>query len=68
MIVFDKLWKTMDEKCVTQYALIQKYGISPNAITRLKRNENTNTKTLNMLCEILDCSISDIMEYVKEEN
>lgn len=28
MIVFDKLWKTMKERGITQYKLIHEYGIS----------------------------------------
>lgn len=66
MIVFDRLWKTMKEKNITQYKLIYKYGISPSQITRLKRNENINSHTINTLCEILDCRVEDIMEYKKE--
>ncbi len=63
MIVFDRLWETMKEKGITQYKLITCYGISPAQITRLKRNANINTHTINMLCEILDCKVEDIMEY-----
>ncbi|MBQ9141780.1 MAG: helix-turn-helix transcriptional regulator [Lachnospiraceae bacterium] len=66
MIVFDRLWETMRQKGVTQYKLINVYGISPAQITRLKRNANINTHTLNMLCEILDCNLEDISEYKKE--
>ena len=39
MIVYDKLWITMKEKGITQYALIKTYKISPAQITRLKRKE-----------------------------
>lgn len=67
MIVFNRLWTTMKEKNVTQYTLIKKYGISPAQITRLKRNNNINTHTINMLCDILDCNVEDIMEYQKDE-
>lgn len=67
MIVFDRLWETMKEKEVTQYKLIKKYGISPAQITRLKKNENINTHTINMWCELLDCRVEDIMEYKKED-
>lgn len=66
MIVFDRLWETMKEKNITQYKLIKAYGVSPGQITRLKRNSNINTYTLNRLCDILDCDIEDIMEYKKE--
>ena len=66
MIVYDRLWTTMKEKGVTQYKLIYYYGISPSQITRLKRNANVNTHTINMLCDILECDIIDIMEYIPE--
>ncbi len=66
MIVYDRLWDTMKEKGITQYALINTYGVSPGQITRLKRNRNINTHTVNMLCDILDCKVEDIMEFIKD--
>ena len=65
MISFEKLWNTMKEKGISQYALIKKYGISPAQITRLKRNESVSTHTIEIFCEILDCRVEDIMEYKK---
>lgn len=56
----------MEEKGVTQYSLIKKYGISPAQITRLKRNESVSTNTINMFCEILNCDITDVMEYSRD--
>lgn len=64
MIVYDKLWNTMKEKDITQYALIKKYGISPAQITRLKRNESVSTNTIDMFCEILQCNVEDIMSFI----
>ena len=66
MITFDKLWETMKEKDVSTYTLREKYNIDTRTIRRLKANENTTTDTLNTLCEILDCSLEDIVEYVKD--
>ena len=65
MISFEKLWDTMKERGISQYALIKKYGVSPAQITRLKRNESVSTHTIEMFCEILDCRVEDIMEYKK---
>lgn len=65
MIVFDKLWETMKEKNVSQYRLIKEFGISSGQLDRLRKNENVNTYTLNTLCEILNCDLSDIAEYKK---
>ena len=67
MISYEKLWRTMQNKGVTQYALIKKHGVSPSQITRLKRNESVSTHTIEMFCRILDCRVEDVMEYVKEE-
>lgn len=66
MIIYDKLWETMKKKGVSQYALINKYHISPGQITRLKRNESVSTHTIGMFCRILECSVSDVMEYVED--
>ena len=67
MILYNRLWEVMKEKGITQYALIKKFNISPAQITRLKRNESVSTHTIDMFCEILDCQVCDIMEYVKLE-
>ncbi len=63
MIVFDKLWQLMKEKGVSTYQLREKCGIDSKTVRRLKANDNTETKTLNKLCAVLDCNIEDIMEY-----
>lgn len=64
VIVFDKLWKTMKEKNVSQYQLIKKYGFSTGQLDRLRKNENVNSYTLNTLCEILECKLEDIAEFI----
>lgn len=67
MITYDILWKTMKEKGVTQYRLIVDHNVSRGLLDRLKKNEGVTTHTLNTLCNILDCDITDIVEYVKDE-
>lgn len=65
MITYDNLWKTMKEKGVSTYYLREKAGIDSKTIRRLKANENIETKTLDRLCQALDCQINDIMEFIK---
>ena len=67
MIVFDKLWTTMEEKEVSTYWLREKCGIDRKTIRRLRANENIETKTLNKLCTVLDCSLEDIATFVPDE-
>lgn len=66
MILYEKLWATMKEKGVSQYALIKKYGVSPGQITRMKRNESVSTHTIEMFCKILNCEVGDIMRYIPD--
>lgn len=66
MIVYDRLWKTMKAKGISQYKLIHDYGFSTGQLDRLRKNENINAFTLNKLCGILDCDLKDIMEYIKD--
>ena len=67
MIVFDRLWQTLKEKNISQYKLIREYSISTGQLDRLRKNGNVNTYTLDTLCRILDCDLSDIAEYKKTE-
>ena len=66
MIVFDRLWKTMQEKGVSTYWLREKCGLDRKTIRRLKANDNIETKTLNKLCIALECKLEDIAEFIEE--
>lgn len=65
MIVYDPLWRTLKEKNISQYKLIKEYNFSTGQLDRLRKNGNVSTYTLNVLCEILDCSLNDIVAYKK---
>ena len=65
MIVYDRLWEHMKKKGVSQYKLIKEYGFSNGQLDRLRKNENVSTFTLNRLCEILDCNLDEIVEFIK---
>lgn len=67
MIKFDRLWQTMEQKGVSTYVLREKCGIDSKTVRRLRANDNMETKTLNKLCEVLDCALEDIAEFVKDE-
>lgn len=55
----------MSDKNITQYKLINEYGISAGQLSRLRANSNVSTHTLDMLCDILDCRIEDIVSFKK---
>ena len=67
MIRYVPLWKTMADQKVTTYTLRVKHGMSPATVQRLQANMPVSTHTLNRLCEILNCRLEDVAEYVPDE-
>lgn len=67
MIKYDRLWTTIKKKNLSQYKLITEYGVDKAQIQRLRKNMVVKTIILNQLCQILDCRIEDIMEYVPDD-
>lgn len=67
MIKYDRLWITIKKKNLSQYKLINDYGIDKAQIQRLRKNMIVKTIILNRLCQILECQIEDIMEYVPDD-
>ena len=63
-ISYGPLWKTMKEKQISQYKLINHYGISSSQMHRLHKDSYVSTHTIDLLCEILDCRVEDVMERV----
>ncbi|MPN14157.1 hypothetical protein SDC9_161483 [bioreactor metagenome] len=43
-------------------------GISSASIAKLGKGENVNTEILLRICKVLECGISDIMEFVPDED
>lgn len=61
MIDFSPFWKTLEKSNESRYSLVKKHHISNSTLFRLKHNKDISTKTLDYICEILDCDISDVM-------
>ena len=66
MISYAPLFRTMKEKGITSYRLM-KLGFSRSTYYAIKHGDNISTHTVNQLCKILKCNVSDIMEYIEEE-
>ena len=66
MISYDPFYKTIKEKGITTYKLVNTYGLSRSLLDRLRHNRPISTVTLNDLCRICECKVEDILEYVEE--
>ena len=65
-ISYNKLWKLLIDKKMTQAELRKAADIAPNTMTKLRRDEPVNLAILGRACEELNCDIGDIMEFIPE--
>ena len=68
MISYEPFWNTLKERNISTYQLINKQGILPDTIQRLRSGRPITTTTINTLCVVIGCTVDQIMEYVPEEN
>ena len=61
-----KIKKILVDKKMTQAELRKAADIAPNTMTKLRRDEPVNLAILGRACEVLNCDIGDIMEFVPE--
>lgn len=68
MIDFGNLWITMERKGVTE-ARLKAYGVTDNQLEALHANDsrNVSTRLVDLLCTVLRCSVTDVMESVTNE-
>ena len=67
MITYAPLWETMKKKKATTYTLRNKgavYSVGGGTMERLKVDLPVSTTTLDTICSILDCDITDVIEYI----
>ena len=67
MISYAPFYKTIKEKNISTYKLVNQYGLSRSLLDRIKHNKPLSTVTINDLCKILKCKIEDIAVYVEDE-
>ena len=72
MIVYDKLFDLLKEKGISTYRIRKESIISQAALYKMKnvvkltregKPCHIDTRTIDRICEILDCQPADIMEY-----
>ena len=66
MISFAPFRKLMKDRKISTYYLRTKcgeYNLDSKTIQRLTNDESVSTYTINALCNIFQCSLSDIMEF-----
>ena len=65
-VSYNRLWKLLIDKRISVAELRRMTEISPNTMTKLKKDEAVNLSIIERICNSLDCDFSDVMEYIKE--
>ena len=63
---YDKLWKLLIDKKMMRTELREAAGISTNALAKLGKNESVQLQTLEKICAVLQCDLSDIVEIIPD--
>ncbi|HFR3757152.1 TPA: helix-turn-helix domain-containing protein, partial [Streptococcus suis] len=52
---------------ISEYYLIKVEKISAHTLHRMKLGEPITTKTIDKLCEILECNVEDVIKHELDE-
>ena len=63
---YNKLFKLLIDKKMSNAELAEKAGVSANIITRLKRDKYLSLDSIEKICNVLDCKVDEILEFVPE--
>ena len=56
----------MKEKNISSYRL-EKLGFSRATFYSIQQGNSISTNTVNQLCKLLKCEVSDVMEFIDED-
>ncbi len=66
-VSYNKLWKLLVDKKMSKADLRKAADIAPNTMTKMRKDEEVSMNILLKIATYLDCDISDICEFVKED-
>lgn len=64
MISYGPLWKTIARLNITRPQLKEMCNLHSNTYAKLNNNKHVSLETIENICNILNCNIEDIIEYV----
>lgn len=63
-ITYKKLWKKIIDLEMTKTQLREKTGISTATLAKMGRDQVVSMEILMKICEILECNIDEICDFV----
>lgn len=68
MISYRPLWKLLVDKGLNKKDLQKLIGCNSNTISKMSKDAYVSMANLDAICFVLQCQISDIIEYVENGN
>lgn len=65
MINYNKLWAILALRGMNKGDLKKAIQCGSDTITAMSKNQYVNTKTIDKICDFLECQPGDILEHTK---
>ena len=61
---YKKLWKILIDRDMSKSELRERAHLSSVTLAKLGKGESVTTAVLSRICQVLDCNIGDIVDFV----
>lgn len=68
MVSYKPLFRLLVDREMSKAELMRLAKISPNTMTKIRKNEEVSMTILNKICVALGVSYGDIVEYIHAES
>ena len=66
-VSYNKLWKLLIDHEMSRNELRARTRMGPNTMAKLGKKENVSMDVLMRICQVLQCDIGDIVEFVPDD-
>lgn len=67
-ISYNKLWKLLVDKKMSQADLRKAAHIASNTMTKIRRDEEVSMSIIERICAVLNADIGDVMEFIIDQD
>lgn len=66
-VSYNNLWKLLIDKGMNKTELKEAAGVSFNVMARMGKNQTVSMESIEKICIVLNCGISDVLEIKSDE-
>ena len=65
-VSYDRMWKLLIDKKMTQSDLRKAANIAPNTMTKMRKEQPVSMAVLARCCEVLHCNYGELVDYLPD--